>query len=559
MDDVEASLDNLATSGIEERGAVFTKPAIVDFILDLTGYQEADRLFEKRFLEPSFGHGSFLLPALRRLLSSWQQSGTSDPGSLESSVFAIELHQDSYEKTRSAVMALLGEFGLARRVAVRLVDHWLVQGDFLLKRIPGQFDFVVGNPPYVRIERIPQTLMREYRARYKTIYDRADLYVPFIERSLDLLSAGGKLGFICADRWMKNRYGGPLRRKVAEGFHVESYIDMNGVDAFSSDVIAYPAITVIRNASPGPTKIVARVSGDESSLKTLGSKLSSGAEVQDDEVATVEVLSDGASPWIMTQCHSSKLLRHLEADFPTIEETGCKVGIGVATGADRVFIAPYDQLDVEEDRKLPLATTKDIANGKVAWQGLGVVNPFADSGKLVELDRYPKLRSYLNARREELCKRHVAQKAPANWYRTIDRIRADLTYTPKLLIPDIKGAANVVAENGQLYPHHNLYFITAGNWDIQALKLVLSTGIAHLFVANYSTKMRGGYLRFQAQHLRRIRLPMWETIAAPLQKELIEAGQSGTLKHGMDLVAKLYDLTKPQRSVLASHAAEAVR
>ncbi|WP_234824115.1 Eco57I restriction-modification methylase domain-containing protein [Bremerella cremea] len=558
MDDVEASIKNLATSGIEERGAVFTKPAIVEFILDLAGYQAEHRLFEKRFLEPSFGHGSFLLPALRRLLSSWQQLGTSDPDSLKMSIWAIELHPDSYEKTRAAVLALLNDFGLIRRVAVKLVDHWLVQGDFLLERIPGEFDFVVGNPPYVRIERIPQTLMREYRARYKTIYDRADIYVPFIERSLDLLADGGKLGFICADRWTKNRYGGPLRRKVAEGFHVESYVDMNCVDAFSSDVIAYPAITVIRNSNPGPTKIVSRASGDESSLKMLASKLSSGTKIQDEEVVTVEALSDGASPWIMTQCDSSKLLRHLEHDFPTIEQTGCKVGIGVATGADRVFIAPYDQLDVEEDRKLPLATTKDIAGGQVEWQGLGVVNPFSDSGKLVELDRYPKLRNYLNARREELCKRHVVKKAPANWYRTIDRIRADLAHTPKLLIPDIKGAANVVAESGQLYPHHNLYFITAGEWDIEALKLVLSTGIAYLFVANYSTKMRGGYLRFQAQHLRRIRLPMWRTIAAPLQKELIEAGQAGAWEDGISLVSKLYDLTKPQRLVLASHAREGV-
>jgi methylase of polypeptide subunit release factors len=50
------------------------------------------------------------------------------------------------------------------------------------------FNFVVGNPPYVRQELIPDALMAEYRARYKTVYDRADLYVPFIEHSLNLLA-----------------------------------------------------------------------------------------------------------------------------------------------------------------------------------------------------------------------------------------------------------------------------------------------------------------------------------------------------------------------------------
>ena len=79
---------------------------------------------------------------------------------------------------------------------------------------------MIGNPPYVRQELIPDVLMAEYRARYRTIYDRADLYIPFIERSLTSLSPGGQLGFICADRWMKNKYGGPLRKLVSDRFHL---------------------------------------------------------------------------------------------------------------------------------------------------------------------------------------------------------------------------------------------------------------------------------------------------------------------------------------------------
>ena len=76
-----------------------------------------------------------------------------------------------------------------------LCDAWLYQGDFLLAEFEPAFTHVVGNPPYVRQEAIPDILMAEYRMRYKTIYDRADIYVPFIERSLALLAQGGKLGF----------------------------------------------------------------------------------------------------------------------------------------------------------------------------------------------------------------------------------------------------------------------------------------------------------------------------------------------------------------------------
>ena len=104
------------------------------------------------------------------------------------------------------------------------------------------------------------------------------------------------------------------------------------------------------------------------------------------------------------------LIRRLEGQFPTLEEVRCKVGIGVATGADKAFIGRFDVLDVEEDRKLPLVTTKDIASGEVKWRGQGVINPFTDSGSLVRLQDYPRLRRYLESRRDVIGGRHCAQE-----------------------------------------------------------------------------------------------------------------------------------------------------
>jgi hypothetical protein len=233
-----------------------------------------------------------------------------------------------------------------------------------------------------------------------------------------------------------------------------------------------------------------------------------------------------------------------------LEEAGCNVGIGVATGADRAFIGPFDQLDVERSRKLPLAMTRDIDRGSVAWRGLGVVNPFGLDGRLVNLADFPKLRRYLEARRSEIAARHVAQKNPANWYRTIDRIYPEIAARPKLLIPDIKGEAHIVFENEGLYPHHNLYFVTSDRWDLHALQAVLLSGVARLFVASYSTKMRGGYLRFQAQYLRRIRVPHWSNVPARLKTALIVAGQRGDAKAASRATVQLYGLTPDEMAAL---------
>jgi hypothetical protein len=315
-------------------------------------------------------------------------------------------------------------------------------------------------------------------------------------------------------------------------------------------VSAYPAITVITNQGPGKTRVARRPNVDRRSLarlaKTLLSERKPRSNGQVRELAGVAV---GAEPWILDSFEQLTVVRRLEEAFPAIEEAGCKIGIGVATGADNAFIGPIDELDVEPDRKLPLAMTRDILSGEVKWRGLGIVNPFADGGGLVDLGEFPKLRCYLEARKEQIAKRHVATKAP-NWYRTIDRIYPALAVKPKLLIPDIKGEARIVYEDGHLYPHHNLYFITSDEWNLKALQAVLLSGVARLFVAAYSTQMRGGYLRFQAQYLRRIRLPRWQDVPERLKAPLVEAIEQGDLATCKKLAFELYGLSRQEQAAL---------
>ena len=552
---VADAVEALATAGsVDERGAIFTRREVVDFVLDLSGYTVDKPLHTLRLLEPSFGAGDFLIPVIERLLLAWKKAGDTNRAveTLAGCVRAVELHHGSFARTHASVVALLTSHGIAAAAAASLADVWLLRGDFLLVALPEAFDVVVGNPPYVRQELIPAALLAEYRSRYTTLYDRADLYIPFIERSLRCLAEGGVLGFICADRWMKNRYGGPLRALVARDFHLRVYVDMVDTPAFNSDVIAYPAITVIAREPAGPTRIARQPEIDAPALARLAQVLTSPLLAHASHgVRELGGVTAGDEPWILESFDQMALVRRLEADLPTLEEAGCKVGIGVATGADQAFIGTFDELDVEPDRKLPLVTTRDIVTGAVEWRGLGVVNPFADSGGLVPLDEFPRLKRYLEARKTEISGRHVAQKTPANWYRTIDRITPALARQSKLLIPDIKGEAQVVFEGGRLYPHHNLYFIVSAEWDLHALQAVLLSGIARFFVSTYSTKMRGGYLRFQAQYLRRIRVPLWEKVSLEMRAVLKAAGEARDLVACNQAVCDLYGLSESEWAIVS--------
>lgn len=545
------AVDALAGSGRDARGAVYTKSEVVEFMLDLAGYTPDKPLHTQRLLEPSFGDGEFLIAAARRLLAAYEAADGGSPArDLKGAIRAVELHRETFAATRNKLVGAMVEEGVACPDARALADAWLTQGDFLLADMDDAgFDYVIGNPPYIRQETIPQALIDEYRRRYPTIYDRADIYVPFIERGLRLLNPNGALTFICADRWTKNRYGGPLRALVAKEYNLRAFVDMVDTPAFDSDVIAYPAIFVIAREPKSETRIAQRPAIEAGALSKLAASMTAKSGKRAG-VHAARVTGASDEPWMLDNFEALALVRRLEAEYGTLEEEGCKVGIGVATGADKAFIGPLDELDVEDERKLPLAMTRDIASGAVAWRGLGVVNPFLDDGKLASFDAFPRFGRYLEARRAEIAGRHVAQKAPANWYRTIDRIYPALAAKPKLLIPDIKGAAHIVFEEGKLYPHHNLYFIASEDWDLKALQAVLKSGIASLFVSAYSTKMRGGYLRFQAQYLRRIRVPAWSSVPAKLRKQLQKAADDP--KTAQAAVAELYQLTAAELDVLAA-------
>ena len=122
-----------------------------------------------------------------------------------------------------------------------------------------------------------------------------------------------------------------------------------------------------------------------------------------------------------------------------------------------------------------------------------------------------------------------------------------------MLIPDIKGQAHVVYEDGELYPHHNLYFVTSETWELRALQAVLMSAVTRLFVATYSTRMRGGFLRFQAQYLRRIRLPHWKDVPEHLRDALAQAAIARDSSACDRAAFELYGLTLEERSALGGN------
>ncbi|MGH3927656.1 MAG: Eco57I restriction-modification methylase domain-containing protein, partial [Pseudonocardiaceae bacterium] len=344
---------------------------------------------------------------------------------------------------------------------------WVRRGDYLLADHGSRsVDFVVGNPPYLRLEDVPDARMSAYRSACPTMGGRADIYVGFYEVGLRTLRPGGRLGFICADRWMRNQYGRRLRELVTRRYSMELVLSLHEVDAFYEQVSAYPAITIIKNAPQGQA-----VAADTTQAFGPGPAEEFRAWVMTTDQTLISAPSyhaarlphwfSGEDSWPAAAPACLAMLDDLSARFRLLEDqsTGTRVGIGVATGADDVFITRHGVCaDVEDDRLLPLAMVRDLTSGALEWNGAYLVNPWNAAGGLVDLADYPRLAHHFADHSDALRKRYIAGKQPHRWYKTIDKVDHRLTRRPKLLVPDMKLTIHPVLDKGDLYPHHNLYY-----------------------------------------------------------------------------------------------------
>jgi hypothetical protein len=438
---------------------------------------------------------------------------------------------------------------MSRHDAALMARGWVQRRDFLLEPpIAESVDFVIGNPPYIRLEAVTQARSDAYRRACATMGGRADVYVGFYEHGLLSLREEGTLAFICADRWMRNAYGANLRALVSSGWAVEVVLSMTGVDAFDEEVDAYPAITVLkrRRQAVGPL-VVEAVPGfgarEASEVAAMAGRTEiPRAQASSYKAARLHGWFEGRAGWPHGSPDQIALIADLEARFPSLEDTvtDTRVGIGVATGADRVFVVT-DTAVAEPERLLRLALPRDIAAGTVDWSGRYLVNPWEKDG-LVALDKWPRMAAYLKAHEPLLAARHTAKAG--RWHKTIDRVIEGLAEREKLYLPDFKDAIFPVLDEGTTYPHHNLYWVTSGRWDMRVLGGLLLSDVANLFIQAYSVRMRGGYLRFQAQYLRRIRIPTLDDVDQDSADALTEAFEARDRAAATAVALRLYGVDR---------------
>lgn len=498
----------IRTNG-NRHGDVFTQPLVVNYMLDLVGYIADRDLSHISILEPSCGEGEFVVEILRRLSASAKSFNFDADKAAHANVFAYEMDSAKIEKALQRIESL--------HLGYQNISTFIQQGDFLQKEAP-QVDIVVGNPPYVRYEQLPEEIITFCKRTFSTFHYRADLYIPFYEKTLRLLKPDGKHCFICSNRWLKNEYGRKLRMLISKMYCLELLVDMEEANPFQEKVSAYTDILMISYTPMKPHFRFCKIGN----LNDLG-----------DTSKEIVSPSPKGEDWTRSFNQWDE-----EDGLRTIEELGLKIGIGVATGADRVFISNDLNRKIEQELLIPLISGRDLRGNAFNWSGLFLFNPYKPDGTLIDLQEYPHAMKYLLQHEEKLKTRHIAKKNPKYWYRTIDRIYPELQHQPKILLPDMSANTFIFVDEGAYYPAHNLYYVTGSNIrHLKLLSAILMSDFISRQLSNITNSMNGGFSRWQSQHLHKLRVPD----VLSFEEERIELLLDAYDKFDLDAINKILD------------------
>ncbi|MGC9269104.1 Eco57I restriction-modification methylase domain-containing protein, partial [Acidiphilium sp.] len=275
------------------------------------------RLQNITVLDPACGSGAFLITALRLLLREWRtldliaaQIGDNahrradlhdrardllsrnifgidiNPASVEITQLALWLHTAKADSPLSNLDAsircgntLVGPdfyremqhalYNDEERERVNAFD-WRTAFPEIVER--GGFDIVVGNPPYVKLQNFRAALPdvasylrtgREVEGGQhyaSTQTGNFDLYLPFIEKGIEMLKPEGKLGYIAPSLWTVNEYGAGLRTVIARHRNLDRWIDFKSFQVFE-EATTYTALQFYTRAPSEGVRVFAAPDG----------------------------------------------------------------------------------------------------------------------------------------------------------------------------------------------------------------------------------------------------------------------------------------------------------
>lgn len=355
----------------------------------------------------------------------------------------------------------------------------LLAEDFLSARCE-QFDYVIGNPPYVPITGLSTEERATYRKRYLTARGRFDLYLLFFDQSLRLLKPEGRLVFITPEKFLYVQTAALLRKELA----TLSVEEIQLVDESTFDgLVTYPTITTVARE---PRGVDTRI------------------QLRDGTIRTVRLAADGSS-WLPGINGSPD-----HYGGPTARDAFLRISCGVATGADEVYV--LHDTDIPEPLRTFAYRTisgRDIRRDASLCTTHSMLIPYDVSGELLPEEQLGTLGDYLRDpnRQQRLMQRTCVIRKP--WYAFHENPPLGDILRPKILCKDIGVRPFfVVDEVGDIVPRHSVYYLVPRDpSSVHEFCGYLNSDAAIEWLVANCQHAANGFVRLQSHVLKRLPVP----------------------------------------------------
>lgn len=513
-------------------GEFYTPTKIIDNILYSLDYNFDENIETKSIIDPSCGSGGFLVRATRVLIGRYLiKFGKTDingikiqkwkelfsllsPGeakiileAIKSNIYGLDINPfachiaemnmlfqviDLYQKVKEKFDDYeLLQFNIYRTDSLEkpkktdILDFYN-QEEYLkeqskiedLKKT--KFDLVVGNPPYVRQERISTKEKKDLKKYYKEIFGgRADLSIYFIKRGFDWLKDNGKLGYIVSGRFIQADYGKYLKAYLTSSTNIDTLIDLRAIKVFK-DATNDPIILILSNSNSKESYLnMVRVLSEpvcddnESKLELIINKIydTIGTELKDEFLISYKVMQKDLIPSIEKDAKGREFIKSWNLNPKYVQDIKNKIidsstcllskichnYRGIRTGAKPVFVLKKDvaeNLVLEKELLKEMILGTSVKKWKIDYEDFIII--YLNKNYDVNLGDYVNIYNYLNGKKIELEKRVQFKNRRdggenIKWYHIEQPLSPNLFEKPKIVTQRISSEYGFTVDYDEYY------------------------------------------------------------------------------------------------------------
>jgi len=246
------------------------------------------------------------------------------------------------------------------------------------------FDVVIGNPPYISVEKFSGTeRQKSWRSNYSTYAPRGDVYCFFYERGAQLLRLGGHLCYITSNKWMRTGYGSKLRAFLSSKVDTTTVFDFGMAQNFGA-ATTYTNILSFENRPSTNYTFACYAADDKAAMKNPENYFRGNA---------VHMPELGESSWVVITPKRYSIKKAVEEQGIPLEEWDLKINYGIKTGFNKAFFLTQGQRDELINQEpsadeiiAPLLQGRHIGRYKTNFDNLYIL--------LIKFDSYKTLKQY---------------------------------------------------------------------------------------------------------------------------------------------------------------------